>query len=197
MTVLVNAKWEIFTQNWFLGKPITECAKIAGYTPSRAAQTASRLARYGKIRDRYNELQEQAASDKVASEIERKEILSEIARGKLTNFMECGQDGAWINIDKTNMNTSALQSIDSTTKYDENGSAAVITKIRLHSPVQAISELNKMEHIYEAPALLNQDNRVINIYVTDNEAKDLLERVRNGERTGKLIEGVSSESDNQ
>ena len=49
------------------------------------------------------------------------------------------------------------------------------------------AELNKMEHIYEPGLPINQDNRVINIFVMDGEAKELLEGI--AERTKKLKVG--------
>jgi hypothetical protein len=43
-----------------------------------------------------------------------------------------------------------------------------------------------MEQIYDTRTLVNQDNRVMNIIVVDNETKDLISQVK--DRTGKLIE---------
>ena len=163
MPVLVNSKWEIFTQEWALGKGKTDSALIAGYSKIRAAQTASRLVKNGKILARYEELKQQAASAKVASYQERQEILSEIARGKLSDFIECGQDGAWINIDREKMNAAALQAIDTKTEYDDDGAhPTVVTKIRLHSPTQAIDLLNKMDKIYsEAPQNIYNEIKIV------------------------------------
>ena len=47
--------------------------------------------------------------------------------------------------------------------------------------ISAISELNRMEKVYETGAVVNQDNRVVNITVVSPRAKELLERM--GERT--------------
>ncbi len=44
--------------------------------------------------------------------------------------------------------------------------------------ISAIGELNKMEKVYETGAVVNQDNRVVNIYVQTERAKELLGQVK-------------------
>ena len=63
----------------------------------------------------------------------------------------------------------------------------IVTK---HGPnrqqnIQAIAELNKMDHLYDESAKVHIDNRVLNIYVKDAETKDLILQVK--DRTGKLV----------
>ncbi len=53
--------------------------------------------------------------------------------------------------------------------------------------IKAIEVMNKMERIYSDAQPANNDNRVMNIFVVDAEAKDLIAQVK--ERTQKLIEG--------
>lgn len=62
-------------------------------------------------------------------------------------------------------------------------------EVKRTSNIQAVDALNKMEKVYSEPASGYQDNRTINIIVTDQEAKEMLDRVVKGERTEKLIEG--------
>lgn len=50
--------------------------------------------------------------------------------------------------------------------------------------IQAIAELNKMEHIYEPEGGVNIDNRTVNINVTSEKAKKLTQRIIEGEKTG-------------
>ena len=98
---------------------------------------------------------------------ERKERLTEIGRGRLTDYQESGQDGGWINIGPESPNTAALSEIVSTTKYDDDGAKpTLITRIKLHNPVNAIQELNKMERIYNDGATVN----VLNVNI---DARDL------------------------
>ena len=110
---------------------------------------------------------------------ERQQILTEITRGKLSQFT----NDAGV-IDRKKLASSAIQAID---QQQVMGKTATVTKLRLHNPITAIAELNKMDHVYEAGPAGNQDNRIINIIVMDQKTKELMESVK--DRTGKLIEG--------
>lgn len=186
--ILTNSRQEIFTQNWFKGKTKEESAIIAGYAPKWAFTIASRLSRNVKVLARYNELQTQASNDIVLNFEQRQNILSEIASGNLLDYQEVGADGGYLSVGKDSPNTKAISEITSRTEYDKNGSgAALVTKLKLHNPIQAIAELNKMDHVYESSPAGYQDNRVINIIVMDSKTKELMEKVK--DRTGSLIEG--------
>lgn len=162
----LTQKQETFCIKYFELGNATEAAKLAKYSPKTAAVIAMENLKKPYIQQRIQELRQTVEDATVASVLERKQILAEIARGRLTDFMECGQDGSWINIDAEKMNTHTIQAIDSKTEYDENGAhPTVVTKIRLHNPIQAIAELNKMEGIYEAGNVTNINNRIINIKV--------------------------------
>ncbi len=65
---------------------------------------------------------------------------------------------------------------------------AQITKIKLHSPIEAIDLLNKMDKLYSDKATLPlQDNRVFNIFVSGgDDAKARLERLIAGEKPKEL-----------
>src|SRR5690554_5841988 len=103
----LTQKQENFCLNVFQSMSQRE-AYIQSYKPNYAITTidanASRLASNEKVLKRLSELREKAQNSKIAFVIERKEILSEIARANMTNFVEVGQDGAWFNIDNTNLN---------------------------------------------------------------------------------------------
>ena len=124
------------------------------------------LAGEGKIKSRIHELRAETKSKKVASEIERKEILSEILRGKLSQF----SDDTGV-IDRSKLDSHAIQGVE---QLEVMGRSATVLKVKLHSPIQAIAELNKMEGIYAAGPVFN-DNRVINILVKDQETKEIME----------------------
>ncbi len=62
------------------------------------------------------------------------------------------------------------------------------------SNTTAIDLLNKMDRIYEPVMQVNQDNRVLNIYVKNKETKELLEKV--GDRAVKQVgQGEEEESE--
>jgi len=150
---VLTQKQENFAQLIFSGTKQCD-AYIQVYHPTTTRRgtidcNASIIRHSKKIIHRLNELTAAATSPLIADKQERMEILSEVARGKLSNFIECGQDGSWINIDREKMNTSALQSIATRTIYNEDSAGpAVVTKIKLHDPVKAIGELNRMDGSY-------------------------------------------------
>jgi phage terminase small subunit len=149
MPPLKLQKQEKFCLFYFSTGNATEAAKLANYSPHTAAVIGNENLKKPNIIARIAELQQKAESKKVASVIERKEILTEILRARLTDFMELGKDGSWVNIGPKTPNGGAIQEIHSRTEYDDNGEHPTIyTSVKLHSPIAAIQELNKMEHLY-------------------------------------------------
>lgn len=170
---MLTQKQENFVRFVFEGMTQREAWKQAGYSCNYSMAVldvhASQLFHKDKVQIRYQELQKAADDASVMSVLERKQVLSEIGRGRLSDFIEAGMDGSWINIDKDKMNTAALQAIDSKTEYDDDGAhPTVVTKIRLHSPTQAIDLLNKMDKLYDDKINVLQDNRVQNVYINSN-----------------------------
>ncbi len=64
-------------------------------------------------------------------------------------------------------------------KLEEIYNKPLPSKVTVREIIGSIAEHNKMENIYETRDV-NIDNRQVNIYVIDSEAKELLERI--GER---------------
>jgi len=204
--VKLTPKQEQFTLNIFSGMSQREAYIKAGYSsnmlPNTIDRNASALANSNKILTRLNALKKKAESDKVMSVKERKERLSEIGRGRLTDYQESGQDGGWINIGPESPNTAAISEIVSTTTYDKNGAnPTLISRIKLHNPVNAIQELNKMERIYNDGATVNIDNRTLNIEVDDDPKRTLIglldriaARAREGEMDKQSDAGAESQA---
>lgn len=189
MPPLAKPKWELFALAYFSGKSATESAKEAGYSPTGIAKQGYRLSQNAVIQARVRELQVQAEDDKVATVLERKHRLTEIIRARYPDFVECGADGAWVNIGPETPNAGAIAEIHSRTEYDEKTSKGMIyTSVKLHDPVKAIAELNKIEGSY-APTRTDITSRgeAINvppqILVVSPQARSLTEKVLQGERT--------------
>lgn len=177
---LRNRRHEKFALALFQGMNQREAAIEAGYSIKTADAIASRLLKNVKISNRVLELQKASESTAVMTVMERKERLSEIARARLTDFVECGADGAWINVGLDSTHSAALQEVTSRTEYNEDGASPItVTKLKLHDPVKSISELNKMEQVYET-AGVTIDNRTVNIIVRSKESKERLERLLSG-----------------
>jgi len=156
-------------------------AVLAGYSVKTVRSMASYLLTNINVRSRIAELQQRAEDKKIASVIERKQILTEILRAKLPDFMELGADGSWVNIGPETPNGRAIQEIHSRTDYDENGEHPTIyTSVKLINPIDAIKELNKMEQVYDESPKINILNQTLiqnNLSSLSDEELDTLERI--------------------
>ena len=142
----MNQRQELFCQGVFEGKSGTQSYIDAGYSPKNAASGAVQLARNPKVQARIKELNDVATTPKIMTVTERKERLSEIARARYSDFVTAGPDGSWIDIGPEKVNSAAICEVKSKTEYDDNGDKpAVIISVKLHDPIRAINELNKME----------------------------------------------------
>jgi len=165
---MLTQKQENFCLNYFEYGNASEAALIAGYSARSIRNIASVNLTKANVQARIQELRDKAASEKIADFRERQEILTEIARGNLIDYQESGADGGYLSIGKESPNTRAISEITSRTEYDKEGAgAALVTKVKLHSPTQAIDLLNKMDKIYtEGAAIVNNniniDKAVIN-----------------------------------
>jgi len=165
MRTRLTQKQETFCVKYFELGNATEAAIIAGYKPKTAEVIASQNLRRVKIQERINELREEVKSAAIMSVEERMKVLTEIARASMIDFVEVGQDGAWFNIDKTNLNNRAIQSVQSKTVLGKDGADdAVFIRVNLHDPTKAIDLLNKMDKIYSEGTQVNIDNRTIEIH---------------------------------
>lgn len=184
----LTQKQETFIQNLFKGMSQREAYIQAGYSSKSSVAIidthACVLANNDKVLVRLEELRQKVVRDSIATVEERQQILTEIARGDLLDYQEVGADGGYLNIGKDSPNTKAISEITSLTRYDKDGSgAALVTKVKLHSPTSAIDLLNKMDKLYTEGATVNVDNRTLNVYVNSEKAKDLTERLIEGEGT--------------
>ena len=185
---------ERFVLNLFQGMSQREAYIKAGYSGNMAVSIidshACALARSGKVKVRLAELNKQTESTAVATVEERKQFLTKIIRTKMTDFMEVGQDGSWVNLGAETPKTEAISEIHSRTEYDDNGSKpTVYTSIKLHDPIKAVDLLNKMDNLYQQDKQdinVNVDNRKVEIIVATDNARQLTERILNGERTDKI-----------
>jgi len=158
-----------------------QAAIDAGYSPKTAEAIASHNLIKPIVKARIEELRKMAVDASIASIIERKQKLTEITRANIPDFVE----DSGIKVEKKSPNVGAVSEVTTKTKvYRKGGEPVNITTLKLHNPIQAIAELNKMEHIYEPGDGVVVDNRTINIFVYSEKAKDLTERLIAGEGTG-------------
>ena len=162
----------------------TQALIESGYSPKYAFSNTTHVFDKPWMQARIKELRQKAEDETVMNVLQRKQRLSEIGRARLTDFMELGQDGSWVNLGPETELSGAIQEIHSRTEYDKDSAKATVhTSVKLHSPIQAIDLLNKMDKIYSDGAQVNVDNRKIEIFVVSEKAKELTEAIMRGERT--------------
>lgn len=188
----LTQKQEIFCLKYFELGNAAEAARLAKYSPRTADVIGRENLRKLTIQSRIQELRGKAnltEDDSIASVHERKQILTEIARAKLTNFMELGLDGSWVNIGEETPRGGAIQEIHSTTKYDEHGANPTVhTSVKLHDPMKAIDLLNKMDKIYTDGAQYI-DNRKVEIYDAKGKLAGIIDSIASkiGEDAGPQL----------
>jgi hypothetical protein len=124
----------------------------AGYRAKNmyvASVCAARLLKNAKIQGYLQLLQGEAQDSTIMSVVERKQVLTEIARGRFSDFVE---KGGGVNISPEDCKSAAIQAVRTRLELvGKDEEPALITEIRLHDPIRAIAELNKMEGLYTEP----------------------------------------------
>jgi len=177
--VRLTQKQETFCLKYFeLGNP-GEAAIVAGYSPKTASVIASENLTKPKIINRLQKLQQVAEDVSVANVLERKQVLSEIVRARFGDF--------WKGLNDENLQSAALQEIT----RNEIGDAIISTKVKLHSPIHAIAELNKMEKVYLSDTTLN----ILNVNVDARDMTDeQLAIIAGKDNTSRRSPGASQEA---
>jgi hypothetical protein len=183
----LTQKQETFCLKYFELGNAAEAARLAKYSTKTARFIGAENLLKPNIQTRLQELRQSTEDATIAGVKERKQILTEIARANMTNFVEVGQDGAWFNIDETNLNNRAIQSVQSKTVLGKDGADdAVFIRVNLHDPTKAIDLLNKMDKIYsDQPAGNVYNIGAMQVNVGDPKEKLLSELTRLAARTGE------------
>ncbi len=193
--MILTQKQEAFAFNIAVKQMTQHDAYMAAYNtkrmlPATIDEESCKLRAFPKINTRIQELRKEHRRADVADYEERQRILTEITRGRLGQFIRA--DGEVLEPDPDNLMSSALQEIKTThfTGGKDGRASEKTTTIKLHNPIQAIAELNKMDHVYETSQAI-QDNRTINFIVMGEKSKELVSKIK--EVTKKLIEGEAEE----
>ena len=145
-TPLKNFQHERFAMAIVKGLNHTQAAIYAGYKETRAVYTGRDLAINSHIIDRIKQLNELTHTPGIMSVKERKIKLSDMARPCLSDFLTVDKEGLHIELDKDTPGRAAISEVTIRTESNEKGAKeATITKIKLHDPVRAIAEHNRME----------------------------------------------------
>lgn len=75
-------------------------------------------------------------------------------------------------------NSAALQELNVRERPQANGETLVITSIKLHDPVKAIAELNKMEQVYDISPKVNIPIQINYVLATQENAAELQRKMQ-------------------
>jgi hypothetical protein len=184
MVKKLTIKQENFVRYLMEGMNQREAYVKAGYAFKSSLavmdSNASRLASSEKVAIQLTKLRKRAEDASVSSVLERKQILTEIERADLSDFVD--SDGETIRFGKDLPNHRAVAEFSITTTYTKKGEPVVTKSIKLRNSIGAIQEHNKMERVYDdSPKInVNIDQRQLNVYdlstLSDQEL-DILEQI--------------------
>ena len=166
----LTLRQEAFCLNLFKGMSQRDAYVAAGYSSKQSDPTIDRhaceLAKTDKVKARCEELRQKAEDESVAGVLERKQVLSEIVRGRFIDFTK--------NLTPEKLRSAALQEIKITSSGPEG--LGKTTTIKLHNPIQAIDLLNKMDKIYtDGDQYI--DNRKIEVYDAKGKLAGIITRL--------------------
>lgn len=176
----LTQKQELFCLNIFEGMTQREAWVNAGYSgnypvasiDSNACQLANNTRIKQRIEALNNERKERILKETIADENERRQVLTEIIRGRLSQFSDL------VEVKPEDLKSAAIQEVRiSSFKGGKEGRATrKMTTLKLRDPIAAISELNKMEGVYSVPPNVNY-NTQINIFTNSKDTQKLVEGI--------------------
>lgn len=142
----LNERQEKFCLEIFSGKSATKAAKDAGYSSKTAYSIGHENLKKPEIQARIQELNKEATDAAVMDVIERKHRLSEMGRGKVTDHL--AEEGG-VEVDREKAGNIAELKRSEWRGGKDGRAEEKTTTVKLHNPLTAIAELNKMEGTYE------------------------------------------------
>ncbi len=140
-----------FTRLLFEGHSNREAWALAGYSTNYPIEDqdshASNLAATDKVKTRLSQLIAAQDATLISTPSERRKILTEIQRARIADYLD--ENGNLV-VKREQMRSAAVREITT-----ERTLMGVRTTLKLHSPIPAISEHNKMDHLYETGTAIN------------------------------------------
>lgn len=179
-TPLKNDRYEMFVAGVLSGKKHNQSILDAGFTPAHAnaRYMARNILARPNVAARLAFLRKTREDEMICSLMERKRILSQIARGKLVDYQD---EKCNITINKESPNPHAIQSLEEEERSqgEEEDAAIVVTrKFKLRDPVAAITELNKLEGSYAAVPVGAESTTLAELFKLAAENRDTLPATR-------------------
>ncbi|MFC2056397.1 terminase small subunit [Chloroflexota bacterium] len=129
----------------------------AGYSEKGNRSRACRLMKKNDIRAEIRRLQEEITTPRIASVLERKQLLTRIIRARIEDYFKVVNDQLqWIEgVDKEMAHS--LFKIKTKTRTDKSGNIiSQIISVKPGDALKAIRELNKMEGLYRRSSMTKE-----------------------------------------
>jgi len=147
-----------------------DAARLAGYCrehPKNARVMAWYLLKRSDVRDRIAQLREAASDDAIMTLVQRKVVLSEIARACMSDYRD--ENGKFKPLDKDVPNPSAIASVEYA--YNPVKREPYPVRISLRDPVNAIAELCKLDGTYKQPGKVVAVESIVSVSVESARSK--------------------------
>jgi len=173
----LSLKHEAFVLALLSGMTAADAARKAGYGRKNinVRIIAWELLQREDIQKRLTEVMEATTDDGVLSLLQRKQVLSQIARASLKDYQD--ENGHFRPLDDDTPNPSAIAEV--IYKYDPVKRQAYPSMVRLRDPVDAIIELCRLDGAYKKKPMAIQIAPITSVTVDQTRAKlhAMLERL--------------------
>lgn len=176
---LSSGRRETYCLNVARGMNGSEAARLAGYcreNPKNAHVMSWYLLKRQDVQDRIAWLRAQATNEAIMTLIEAKQVLSEIARACLKDYMD--EHGVLRPLDKDAPNPSAVAEV--IYKYDPIKREPYPARIRLHDAVGAITELCRLDGLFKGKSVQVQVAPIVSVEDARAKLAARIERPRSG-----------------
>lgn len=154
----LSPREKIFCREFVKCGNATQAMIAAGYSPKTADRKSHLMVGRSQVQAEIKRLNEKIEDNAICDVRERKIILSEVARGKASDYLFSGKDGSFISYGSDSPNQRAVAGITTKTVsgQTEEGEEAekassedtIIQKLELRDAIKAIDVLNKMDGLY-------------------------------------------------
>jgi len=161
---LARKRHESFCLHYMSTLNGSQSALAAGYSarnPKNAHIIAWTLLKREDVQARIAQLREAASDDAIMTLIQRKVVLSEIARARMSDYRD--EHGRLIPLDKDVPNRAAIASVEYA--YDPVKCKPYPVRINLRDPVDAIVELSKLDGTYKQKPMSVAAERITGVSV--------------------------------
>lgn len=176
---LLDGRRETYCLNVVGGQSGADAARLAGYcseNPQNARVMSWYLLKRPDVQDRIAQLRKEASDKAILNLTQIRIILSQISRARLRDYYK---DGVLRPLDDDTPNPSAVAEV--TYKYDPIHRRLAPVSLRLRDPIQAISELCRLDGAYKQKPMVVQLAPITSVSVLQSARTKIEARIERQE----------------